>query len=245
MIRASVAGLALLTVGAPLAAQTFPTPGPETPRIQSAQWRAGEPLVLTALPQTALTVMLEPGERIQRATLGGSPAWQVAISAEEDSFQVTPGPGAVPASLSIETDRRAYSFLLETGDGLQAAYLVRLQFGPAQPAYQPPADSRAQAFAEAITDLDSTWRLRGDRAVRPVSIRDNGMKTVIEYAPGQALPAVFAIGPTGDEEVVDGYMRDGLFIIDRVHQELVFRIDRAKATATRSARPAAGKADQG
>lgn len=243
MIRASIAGLGLLACGVPLVAQTFPTPGPETPRIQSAEWRPGEQLVLTALPQTALTVMLEPGERIQRATLGGSPAWQVAISAEEDSFQVTPGPGAVPASLSIETDRRAYSFLLETGDGLQAAYLVRLQFGPAQPEYRPPV--QAQAFADAIAGLGPTWRLRGDRAVRPVSIRDDGMKTVIEYAPGQALPAVFAIGPTGDEEVVDGYMRDGLFIIDRVHQELVFRIDRAKATATRSARAAAGKADQG
>ena len=245
MIRASVAGFALLTCAVPVAAQVFPIPGPETPRIQMAQWRLGEQLVLTALPQTALTVMLEPGERIQRATLGGSQAWQVAISAEEDCFQVTPGPGAVPASLSIETDRRAYSFLLETGDGLQAAYLVRLQFGPAQPQYQAPPDSRAQAFAKAIGDPESTWRLRGDRAVRPVSIRDNGMTTVIEYAPGQALPAVFAIGPTGDEEVVDGYMREGLFIIDRVHQELVFRIDRAKATATRSARPAAGRADQG
>ena len=245
MIRASVAGFTLLTCAVPLVAQVFPTPGAETPRIQSAQWRPGEQLVLTALPQTALTVMLEPGERIQRATLGGSPAWQVAISAEEDSFQVTPGPGAVLASLSVETDRRAYSFLLETGDGLQAAYLVRLQFGPSQPSYHAQPDSRTQAYADAIAGLEATWRMRGDREVRPVSIRDNGMKTVIEYAPGQALPAVFAIGPTGDEEVVDGYMRDGLFIIDRVHQELVFRIDRAKATATRSARHAAGKADQG
>jgi type IV secretion system protein VirB9 len=243
MIRASLACLALLTVGAPLAAQAFPTPGPETPRIQSAQWRSGEQLVLTALPQTALTVMLEPGERIQRATLSGSAAWQVAISAEEDSLQITPGPDAMPASLSVETDRRAYSFLLETGDGLQAAYLVRLQFGPAQPAFQSPAP--AQAFADTTAELTSTWRLRGDQAVRPATIRDDGVKTIIEYGPGQALPAVFAIGPTGEEAVVDGYMRDGLFIIDRVHQQLVFRIDRAKATATRSARTDTKRADQG
>lgn len=213
-------------------AQVFPTPGPETPRIQSAEWRPGEPLVLTALPQTALTVMLEPGERIQRATLSGSPAWQVAVSAESDSFQITPGPGAVPASLSVETNRRAYNFLLETGDGLQAAYMVRLQFGAAQPA----KELQVTGSSESLGNLDWTYRLRGDRSVRPASIRDNGAKTVIEYAPGQALPAVFAIGPTGDEEVVDGYMRDGLFIIDRVHQELVFRIDKQKATATRSAR---------
>ncbi len=232
MIRTLPIGLALFVAGAQVAAQVFPIPGAETPRIQIAEWQAGEPLVLTALPQTALTVMLEPGERIQRATLNGSPVWQVAISAEADSFQVTPGLGAVPASLSVETDRRAYSFLLETGDGLQAAYLVRLQYDGGQPAYQP------QAQAEILSGLDWTYRMRGDRSVRPTSIRDNGAKTVIEYAPGQALPAVFAIGPTGEEEVVDGYMRDGLFIIDRVHQELVFRIDKAKAIATRSVQAA-------
>ncbi len=241
MMRGPAIALALLVAGVPVAAQVFPIPGADTPRIQTAQWRPGEQLILTALPQTALTVMLEPGERIQRATLGGSPAWQVAVSAEADSFQVTPGPGAVPASLSIETDRRAYSFLLETGDGLQAAYVVRLRYGPAQPGYP----LQAPSLSSVISGLDWTYRLRGDRSVRPASIRDNGAKTVIEYAPGQALPAVFAIGPTGDEEVVDGYMRDGLFIIDRVHQELVFRIDKAKASAIRNIRSAPQGSNQG
>jgi type IV secretion system protein VirB9 len=176
-------------------------------------------------------------QRLQRATLGGSPAWQVAVSAEADSLQITPLAGAVPASLSVETDRRAYLFILETGDGLQAAYLVRLQFGGG-------LASTLGQLDQAVDDIAGrgwTYRLRGDRSVRPAAIRDNGAKTVIEYAPDQALPAVFAIGPTGDEEVVDGYMRDGRFVIDRVHAELVFRIDKAKATAQRSARPETGQ----
>lgn len=231
----------MLLCAAPLAAQVFPMPGPETPRIQTADWRPGEPLVLTALPQTALTVMLEPGESIQRATLGGSPAWEIVVSAEADSFQITPLPGAVPASLAVETDRRAYSFLLETGDGLQAAYVVRLQFGGSVAAAQTQIGQSPVGFP----GLDWSYRLRGDQSVRPASIRDNGEKTVIEYAPGQALPAVFAIGPTGDEEVVDGYMRDGLFVIDRVHEELVFRIDKAKATARRGARSASQNGGEG
>lgn len=232
-MRTLLVAPALLALSTPLLAQVFPMPGPETPRIQTADWRPGEALVLTALPQTALTVMLEPGETIQRATIGGSPAWEVAVSAEADSFQVTPLPGAVPASLSVETDRRAYNFLLEIGDGLQAAYLVRLQFGGGSVVSQ----AQSAQSSVGLTGLDWTYRLRGDRSVRPASIRDNGAKTVIEYAPGQALPAVFALGPTGDEEVVDGYMRDGLYVIDRVHEELVFRIDKARATARRDASP--------
>jgi type IV secretion system protein VirB9 len=239
----SVIAAASLTLACapPLAAQVFPMPGPETPRIQTADWRPGEPLVLTALPQTALTVMLEPGETIERATLGGSPAWEITVSAEADSLQVTPLIGAEAANLTVQTDRRAYNFLLETGISLQSAYLVRLQFGGNS------SDPQAQSGQNPtdLIGLDWSYRLRGDQSVRPASIRDNGAKTVIEYAPGQALPAVFAIGPTGDEEVVDGYMRDGLFVIDRVHEELVFRIDKAKATARRSARAAPHNGGEG
>jgi type IV secretion system protein VirB9 len=213
----------------PASAQVFPEPGSDTPRIQTAVPVDGQPIVLTALPRTALTVMLEQGQSITRITLEGSRAWNVQVSAETDSFQVTPLQGAAPAALFVETDTKTYEFALQTGVGLQAGYLVRLVSSEA-PQDAPPAQ------AQPIEHLDWSYRVRGDRAVRPLSVRDNGAKTVIEYAPGQALPAVFAIGPSGDEEVVDGYMRDGRFIIDRIHRELVFRIDKEKATARRNDR---------
>ncbi|MGB3470386.1 MAG: TrbG/VirB9 family P-type conjugative transfer protein [Erythrobacter sp.] len=213
----------------PLEAQVFPTLGRDTPRIQSVVWKPGQRVILTALPETALTVMLERSETVSRATLEGSRAWEITVSAEANSFQVTPQQGAAPAILRVETGARSYEFALETNVGLQAAYIVRLIYS------QSPA-VEAASTAQTIDNLDWGYRVRGDRSVRPVSIRDNGAKTVIEYRPDQALPAVFAIGPSGDEEVVDAYMRGGLFIIDRVHEELVFRIDKEKARAKRNKR---------
>lgn len=237
MLKVSVA-LGLCGIGAvltaPLAAQVIPAPDQDTPRIQTARWRQGEAVVLTALPETALTVMLEPGETIRRAALGGSRSWNVAVSAEADSFQVTPMRSARPASLKIETDRRTYDFVLEAGEGLMAAYLVRLQF--ASPGYFPPTMAPIEAPPQRPAQTWS-YRLKGNPAVFPRSVTDDGTRTVIEYTEEQQLPAVFAIGPTGQEEVVDGYMRDGRFVIDRVHPELVFRIDRARATARRNPAP--------
>ncbi len=223
-------GLAAILSASSVSAQTFPTPGKESPRIQTVRWSLGQPIVLTALPETTLTVMLEPGEAIKRASLSGSQVWDVSVSAERDSFQVTAGEGAAPATLIVETDGRTYEFALEIGLGLMAAYLVRLEYtDPVSVTGQGP-----QSDLEPVTDLTWSYRLRGDHEVRPVSVRDNGEKTIITYAPDQALPAVFAVGPTGDEEVVDGYMRGDVFVIDRVHQELVFRIDRENATARRN-----------
>ncbi|MEM6474791.1 MAG: TrbG/VirB9 family P-type conjugative transfer protein [Pseudomonadota bacterium] len=208
-------------------------PSQESPRIQTAVWQDGQSIKLMALPETALTVMLEPGETITRVVLTGNALWDISVSAETDTFQAKPRTGAEAAELSVETNLRTYQFGLEVGEGLLGAYMVRLQYGGEEPQFTPP---QPVSDVIPIEGLNWSYRLRGDKSVRPASIKDNGTKTVIRYAPGQSLPAVFAIGATGDEEVVDGYMRGDRFVIDRVHKELVFRIDKEKATARRNKR---------
>lgn len=85
-------------------------------------------------------------------------------------------------------------------------------------------------------EMSGTYRLRGSRELRPEAISDDGMKTYIEWGRYQSLPAVFGVGPSGNEEVVDGYMRDDVFTIDRVYEHLVFRLDREEAFARRRQR---------
>lgn len=219
--------VAVCLISAPIRAQIYPQLGHDTPRVQTVSPASGQKVVLTALPETALTVMFEPGQSISRITLEGNRSWDVRVSAETDSFQVTPQRGAAPAIIYVQTYAQTYEFVLKVSSGLQAGYLV-LVVPPLTP-----MDEEETAEREIIESLNWSYKLSGDRSVRPASIRDNGSKTVIEYAPGQALPAVFAIGASGEEEVVDGYMRDGRFIIDRVHRQLVFRIDKEKAKAKR------------
>ncbi len=61
------------------------------------------------------------------------------------------------------------------------------------------------------------YRVSGEKALRPEQISDDGDKTYLIWHPDQALPAVFAVNAFGSEEIVDGYMREGVFTIDRVH----------------------------
>nr|WP_137676514.1 TrbG/VirB9 family P-type conjugative transfer protein [Parerythrobacter lutipelagi] len=229
MIR--LIALLLLLSASPAAGQLVPLPQSDSPRLQEVTWQAGETILLTTLPETGLTVMLEPGEQVQRIVVGTDRVFDVRVSADLDSFQVFPLVTGAESTMSVSSDRRDYSFELRTGEGLMAALLVRLRFGTGSPI-------EAEALqAERPTGRTWRYRLRGDTEVRPAAISDDGIRTRIEFAPDQALPAVFAIGPTGDEQVVDGYMRGGIFVIDRVWEELVFRIDKEKATARRSADP--------
>ncbi len=77
------------------------------------------------------------------------------------------------------------------------------------------------------------YRLSGERSLRPERIGDDGVHMYLEWREEQALPAVFALNAIGEEEMVDGYMRQGIFTIDRVHQALVFRIGKQRAKAER------------
>jgi type IV secretory pathway VirB9-like protein len=81
-----------------------------------------------------------------------------------------------------------------------------------------------------------SYKLSGELSLRPARISDDGTHMYLEWTEDQALPAVFALNARGDEEMVDGYMRQGIFTIDRVHNRLVFRIDKKSARAERTAR---------
>jgi type IV secretion system protein VirB9 len=96
------------------------------------------------------------------------------------------------------------------------------------------------AGADGTTDAGearpaATWRLGGDRALRPEQIWDDGYYTYIIWPDRADLPAIFSRGRDGREVVAEGTMIEGRYVLDQVHALLVFRIDRASATARRRA----------
>ncbi len=84
-----------------------------------------------------------------------------------------------------------------------------------------------------VAAIGHVYRLSGDRLLWPVAMQDDGARTFITWASDQPLPAVFALNDLGHEEMVDGYMRGGVFVIDRLYGAFIFRIDRAEAAARR------------
>ena len=223
--------LALLCAACPavVAAQASPTPGFEDPRLQTISFDPSRPVRLVAFPSSSLTVILLPDDPIQRAVLSEPAAFEVRVTGANDSLSILPlRPDAV-GTLLVDTAQRRYEFEVETGQDLAAAYVVR--FVPN--GYQPQPQRVQAAVADAPIEMVGAYRLSGEANLLPSHIGDDGDRTYIEWAEHQSLPAVFGIGTNGEEEVVDGYMRNDVFTIDRVYGELVFRIDKKRARARR------------
>lgn len=232
MNRNLLLAAALLAVPCAGLAQAVPQASGTNPRVQMVGWVEGQVIQLTMLPDTAMTVAFEPGEIIDDVMVGDRSALAARVAAERSTLQLLPQREGDLGQIIVVTNRRDYRFTAQAGSGVHAAYLVEVRPGAVN-AGQVSSDT-LQASADGET---WSYRLRGDRSVLPSRIFDDGRRTSIIFDPAAALPAIFAIGSTGEEQLVNGYMRGNVFVIDRVWSELVFRIDKEKGTARRNAEP--------
>lgn len=198
----------------------------EDPRFLTLDYAAGGLFHVPTSPDTTQTVLFAPGERVQSVIVSDPGAYLIGVTGSADGITVKAnGPSAL-AVVNVQTSQRAYQLELVAGRGGTAPSVVRFAYAraPSAMTQRPQATEQVPGFA---------WRVSGDRAVRPSAIRDDGAKTYIEWDARQALPAVFAVGSTGREEIVEAYMRGGIVTIDRVYEGLVFRIDKTSAQAER------------
>lgn len=195
------------------------------PRIRIVHPNMGETIPLAPYPDIPLTILLRPGEQVLRLVIGDSAAFEAKVSPSRDAITVRPLRTDAKTTLNLRSDDAVYFFELSNRGGVSASYLVRVEES------QAPQTVPVRPIVPA--DLPFQYRMGGDRNIRPALVSDDGQRTYIQWGKDQPLSAVFGIGATGDEEVVNGYMRGNLYVIDRVYPELIFRIDKDKAEAER------------
>jgi type IV secretion system protein VirB9 len=221
------AGAAAFAAAAPLAAQVRPHPGAGDPHIQTIEYNAEQVVELQGAPGYEMTIELAPDEQVENVAVGDSSAWQVVASHRGDHLFVKAVAGGVATNMTVVTNVRLYAFLLTPlpGPGADSAYTIRFHY-----------PSAAQALAEdgPAGAAQGRYRLSGEKALRPSAISDDGRRTYIQWPREATLPAVYALDG-GQETLVNGMMRDDVFVIDSIAADLVFRIDRRSARARRVA----------
>lgn len=218
--------LLLAFAAVPAAAQVRPKPAPGgDPHLQSVLYAPGQVVLLELSPGYQLAVELGSDEQVENVAVGDSGAWQVTANRRGDRLFIKALQAGSSTNMTVITNARLYAFDLAPlpGGAGNMAYVVRFEY-PGEEA-EPAGDGPA---------VEGRYRLSGDKTLRPVRISDDGRHTYIEWAKEGALPAVYSLDEKGQETLVNGAMRDDLFVIDSVARELVFRIDRRTARAVRA-----------
>ena len=220
--------LVLLALLMPIAAvaEVRPSPGAGDPRIQSVLYDTNQVVQLQVATGFQLTVEFALDERIENVAVGDSGAWQVTSNKRGDHLFIKAVQSGITTNLTVVTDARSYMFDLAPlyGPLPDMAYTVRFTY--------PPTAVATVADAAPVVE-PGRYKLGGTRAIRPSQIDDDGEKTYIVWSADKPLPAIFAIDEKGREMLVDGYMRDGQYVIDSVKPKLLFRLDKDLASAVR------------
>lgn len=220
--------LLALLMASPSLAQVRPSPSGGDPMHQIVPYAEGQTVILEASPGFQLTVELGQGEQIRSAAAGDAASWQVSAPQRSSQFFVRPIAGAAPTNLTVVTNRRSYYFLLVAAPQMTATNALSVRFTfPQQEALKGDASKSA---------VKTAYKVSGAASIRPSQVWDDGNKTYLDWPENVEAPAIFAIDGAGKESLVNSFYRDGQFVIDGVHQRLLFRLDRLVARADRRGR---------
>jgi type IV secretion system protein VirB9 len=218
---ALLAALVMALPAAPLVAQLRPTPGPGDPRLQTVVYDPDQVVQLTLEPGYQLLVSFEPGEAIETIAVGDSGGWSVAANKRGDSLFIKALRGGGASNLTVVSDARTYNFELVAGGGGEVAYSVRFVY---------PTNAEPVSVGETRT-LALAYRLSGAKALRPKNIAIESDRILLDFAEGAPLPAMYRREADGAETLINGEMREGRFVVEGVPEQIVFRLDRARAVA--------------
>jgi type IV secretion system protein VirB9 len=215
----------MLLVSASAYAQIRPVPTGGDPRLQSVAYDDKQVVQLDVGDTKQLMVAFAPGERIETIAVGDSSAWQVTAGKRGDFLFVKNTRASGMTNMTVVTDARTYSFeLVPSGSyGGETPYIVRFTYGAAE-------QQVASESAQPITRYRYT--IAGPKALRPSRIDVDGNRVLISWPDATDLPAVFAVDQ-GVESLVNGEMQNGQFVVIGTPERLVFRLDRAVASAKR------------
>lgn len=193
----------------------------EDPRIGQVTLSEGQPSSLIIRADRDMILLLPEGEHVKSIKTGNNSHVITHIPEPREGIILAAVGELLNSELVIQSENYEFHLLLSTTNVIDVPWLVKLKAANDQAADVPASRTK------------TSYKLIGSKLISPRNIYDDGKKTYIEWEDYQAIPAVFGIEGGRSEELVNGYMRNKVFVIDRVYQELVFRIDKEKVIAQR------------
>ncbi len=264
MHRASLA-LALILPSilptSPAWANAVPVGGRTDSRVRTVEYNPDQVYTIYGRFRHALEIEFAPGETITQAALGDTISWEIAPVG--NIVFLKPRETAKATNLIVLTGAmgrtRSYHFQLVMNGGptmytvkfrysgedavrnRELAVLARMQAARAAEA-RVVKSALDQAVIQGLRNLN--YWFRGDSALEPSEVSDNGEFTVMRFPGRQEIPAIFGVNQDGSEAIIDYDVREDYVVIHGVYKTMRLRKGRAVLCITNGAPAGTGRIDR-
>ena len=194
------------------------------PRIRTLYYDANRVVRLDAYAGYQMMIQFAPDERVENVAIGDGSGWQVTPNKDASLIFLKPLESAAHTNMTVVTDQRSYLFELEAHPGgmaqeSQVVYLLRFSYPP------PAAVARVTEPAQpAVPEKRNTaYTYTGSRDLLPSVVFDDGHFTYFKWPPDTTTPAVFTVGPDGQESLINYTWRDGFEAVEQVAPKFMLR----------------------
>jgi type IV secretion system protein VirB9 len=240
LVSALIVGLLALSLAY---AEQIPLPGSADRRVRSAVYNANEVYRVAGRVGYQLTLIFAPGESFVGLAAGDREA--LTFESQDRWLFLKPRVPRVTTNLTILTNRRQYflDYRVEptrihpdgSTSGEAAVYALQFEYpqdaeeGAAAAAAREAADRIDAALTTPAPVRNARYRYCGPRALKPLSVTDDGVKTRFTFAPTAELPAIFTLGENGTEALVNFTVTSDALIVHRLASRFVLRRGRQVA----------------
>ena len=214
--------------------------------VQVYPWSEGGVYRVYTAPGHVTDIALQPGETLTAVAAGDTARWVLGetTSGSGPSRQVhillKPSAAGLSTNLVITTDRRIYRLAAEATRRTAMAAVswtypgdALLALATGSPGGQAPLD----VALDSVAPFDFGYVLKGDNpSWRPLRVFNDGRQVFIEFPPGfirDQAPPLFAVGPTGESELLNYRVRDRFYVVDRLFGAAELRLGGKKQTVVR------------
>ncbi len=238
-IRAAALGFLALAMGNVASAQiaSVPGPGPGDPRIKEFLYDPNAIVEIRGELGYELMIEFAPEERIENVSIGDSMSWQVTPNRKATLLFLKPMSKSSPTSMTVVTNERIYSFILNTARAADPAdpdSMRRLRFLYPEPPVPvvvapPPSAPPPPPPTPTPADFNFDYAPAGAKNLHPLRVFDDGVVTYFQFDSRGVAPAIFVIGADGKEEMANTRIGGDYTIADLTAEAFVLRYGKAQA----------------
>lgn len=260
-MRHAILALALVLPASSALADAVPQGMSVDRRVRYVEYDPNQVYTVYGQFRHALEIEFNPGETITQAALGDTISWEI-VPVHNIIF-LKPRERTRPTNLIVLTNYmgavRSYRFNLIEGAG-PVMYSVKFRYSGEEAARNRDVAmlSKIVAVKEeehkvVTTALDHAvmegkrnlnYWFKGDPALEPSEVSDNGEFTVMRFPGHEEIPSIFGVNSDGAEAIIDYDVREDYVVIHGVYKTMRLRKGQSVLAITNGAAIGKGRLDR-